>query len=111
MPRTITHDLDRTLTLLKALADERRVRIVLLLAGGERCVCEIQDQLDVSQSLLSHHLRTLKDAGLVNDRREGRWVHYSLDRDAMAEIETFLRVAKNSRQPVRLSVSCCDPPA
>jgi len=111
MPRTVDQDLDRTLTLLKALADERRVRIVLLLAGGERCVCEIQDQLDVSQSLLSHHLRTLKDAGLVADRREGRWVHYSLDREVLAEIEAFLRVAKSSRQPVRLSAACCDPPA
>jgi ArsR family transcriptional regulator len=79
------------LTRLKAIADERRLRILSLLAQGERCVCELQEALDAGQSLLSFHLKTLKDAGLVTDRREGRWVYYELSRDGVEEIEGFLR--------------------
>nr|NIQ55727.1 winged helix-turn-helix transcriptional regulator [Gemmatimonadota bacterium]NIR38017.1 winged helix-turn-helix transcriptional regulator [Actinomycetota bacterium]NIS32583.1 winged helix-turn-helix transcriptional regulator [Actinomycetota bacterium]NIU65809.1 winged helix-turn-helix transcriptional regulator [Actinomycetota bacterium]NIW29359.1 metalloregulator ArsR/SmtB family transcription factor [Actinomycetota bacterium] len=66
------------LRLFQALADENRLRIVTALLDGERCVCELMERLDLGQSLLSHHLRTLKEAGLVSDRRDGRWVHYSL---------------------------------
>lgn len=105
--RTATaHDLDRLLELLHALADEKRIQIVSHLAGGERCVCELQDDLDAGQSLLSHHLRVLKEAGVVTDRREGRWVHYSLNRDVLLEIEGFLRHARTAARPLRLSVAC-----
>jgi ArsR family transcriptional regulator len=108
MPVTADLDLGRTLARLKALADETRLQIVLLLAGGERCVCEIRDQLEIGQSLLSHHLRTLKDAGLVTDRRDGRWVHYSLDRDALSKLEAFVQLTRRARQSVQLSGSCRD---
>ena len=54
-----------------ALSDETRLEIVRLLSHGERCVCELQDVLGAAQSRLSFHLKTLKDAGLVTDRREG----------------------------------------
>jgi ArsR family transcriptional regulator len=80
-----------TLSRLKAIADERRLRILSLLAQGERCVCELQEVLDAGQSLLSFHLKALKDAGLVTDRREGRWVYYEISRDGIEEIEGFLR--------------------
>jgi ArsR family transcriptional regulator len=102
------HDLDIILGRLKAIADEKRLRILSLLAGGERCVCELQDELDAGQSLLSHHLKALKDAGLVTDRRDGRWIHYSLNRRALGEIEAFLRFTRVAREPVRLSAPCCD---
>jgi ArsR family transcriptional regulator, arsenate/arsenite/antimonite-responsive transcriptional repressor len=79
------------LPLLKALADGTRLRILAALAGGERCVCELQDALDgVGQSLLSFHLKTLKEAGLVRHRREGRWVHYRIRPEALAELEEML---------------------
>lgn len=92
--------LDELLLRLKAIADEKRLRIVSLLAGGERCVCELQDALGAGQSLLSFHLKTLKDAGLVTDRREGRWIYYSLDREALGELETFLRETKKADTPI-----------
>jgi len=69
---------DRTAALFQALSDEKRLRILALLARGEHCVCELTEALELPQSLLSFHLKALKDAGLVADRREGRWVHYSL---------------------------------
>jgi ArsR family transcriptional regulator len=81
---------------LKALSDEKRVRILTQLAGGERCVCDLTDALDAGQSLLSFHLKTLKDAGLVNDRRAGRWVHYSINADGLAELEAFLRSVREA---------------
>ena len=74
-----------------ALSDETRLRVVQLLADGERCVCEIQAALGASQSRLSFHLKVLRDAGLVNDRRAGRWVHYSLRPDVLEEIVTFVQ--------------------
>lgn len=64
---------------LKALADENRLRIVDLLAGGERCVCELASALDASDALVSHHVKQLREARLVRTRRIGRWLHCSLE--------------------------------
>ena len=63
-------------TVFKALADQTRLRILGLLAGGEVCVCEIHDSLQIPQPTASRHLAYLKRAGLVTGRREGLWVHY-----------------------------------
>lgn len=78
----------------QAVAEETRFRIVRLLANGERCVCELQAELDAGQSRLSFHLKKLKDAGIVSDRRDGRWVHYSLVPDALEEMRAFLGEVK-----------------
>ena len=83
-------DLARTARLCRALSDENRLRIVGMLTSGERCVCELTAALDLGQSLLSHHLKTLKDAGLVTDRREGRWVYYTLSCDSLDELGASL---------------------
>jgi len=80
----------------QAVAEETRFRIVQLLAEGERCVCELQVDLGAAQSRLSFHLRKLKDAGLVSDRRDGRWVHYSLVPEALEEMRAFLGEVKPS---------------
>src|SRR5882724_4293932 len=69
---------DRAIELFHALSDETRLEIIELLRKGERCVCELTDTLDAAQSRLSFHLRVLKDAGIVRDRKDGRWVHYEL---------------------------------
>lgn len=64
--------------LFKAMADETRLRTLNLLIKKELCVCEIVEALGVGQSKVSRHLAYLKNAGLVKDRREGAWMHYSL---------------------------------
>jgi ArsR family transcriptional regulator, arsenate/arsenite/antimonite-responsive transcriptional repressor len=102
---------NRALTLqrLKALSDEKRLQILMQLAAGERCVCDLTDALDAGQSLLSFHLRTLKDAGLVTDRRAGRWVHYSLNGDALADLEDFVRSIREASTAVSATAeACCD---
>lgn len=79
----------RTGRMLHALGDENRLRIVAALRSGERCVCHLTEELHLSQSLLSHHLRVLRMAGLVSDRKDGRWVHYSLLREPLDALATF----------------------
>lgn len=64
--------------LLKLVSDNSRLRILCVLKDNERCVCDIIQNIHLSQSLISHHLSDLKNAGLVNDRKEGKWVYYSL---------------------------------
>lgn len=74
-----------------ALSDETRVKILGRLSAGERCVCELTAALTTAQPRLSFHLKTLKDAGLVNDRRDGRWVYYSINHEALAEVRALLK--------------------
>lgn len=96
---------ERAIELFHALSDETRLEIIELLRKGERCVCELTDTLDAAQSRLSFHLRVLKDAGIVRDRKDGRWVHYELDPEAFEEVETLVADMK-PRADQRAS-SCC----
>ncbi len=101
-------DAARAATLFHALSDEIRVRVVTLLLPGERCVCELMDDLDMAQSRLSWHLKTLADAGIVSGRREGRWVYYSLNADVIAEARRLLDGMKPAGRRGGRSVVCCD---
>ena len=115
--RTAAPDLGRAVTLFHALSDATRLSILEMLRGGERCVCELQDELDAAQSRLSFHLRVLREAGLVTDRREGRWSYYSIVPDALAEVHDLavamqpqhasLGASGKSALRVLRSGSCC----
>ena len=65
--------------IFKALSDETRLRIIKLLEEGELCVCDITAALDMVQPKVSFHLSALKEAGFIKDRKQGKWVHYSLN--------------------------------
>ena len=70
--------------IFKALGDPTRLKIVRMLAeNGEMCVCKIVDALQMGQPAISHHMATLRHAGLVSHRKVGQWVHYSLNCDAL----------------------------
>ena len=71
------------LPLFKALSDETRLRILQLLKDGELCVCDIADTLKMTQPNISFHVSMLKEAGLIKDRKNGRWIHYSIDESDM----------------------------
>ena len=71
----LVHDLS---SILKIVAEESRVKLLCILRSGEHCVCQIMEHVDLSQSLISHHLKDLKEAGLVMDEKKGLWSHYSL---------------------------------
>jgi ArsR family transcriptional regulator, arsenate/arsenite/antimonite-responsive transcriptional repressor len=81
---------EETARLFHALSDPTRLRIVELLRHGERCVCDLTEAAAAAQSRLSFHLRVLKDAGLVSDRREGRWIYYEIRRDALDTLGAVL---------------------
>lgn len=76
--------------LFKALSDENRLAILSLLSDGEKCACKLLEGLQISQSTLSHHMKILCDAGLVQGRREGKWVHYCIDRTNAAQAQAVL---------------------
>ena len=63
----------------KAFGDENRLQILALLRSGEKCACKLLDELQIGQSTLSHHMRILCASGVVRGRKEGKWVHYSID--------------------------------
>jgi ArsR family transcriptional regulator len=71
--------MNNVLNIFKALSDETRLRILKLLEQGELCVCDIVAALDMIQPKVSFHLSVLKEAGLIKDRRQGKWIHYSID--------------------------------
>ena len=78
-----------------ALSDPIRLAIVALVAGGERCVCELTAALDVAQSRLSFHLKTLRDAGVLRDERRGRWIYYSLEPGVLGDLTGSLEQIEN----------------
>ncbi|MBI3789485.1 MAG: metalloregulator ArsR/SmtB family transcription factor [Gemmatimonadetes bacterium] len=83
-------DLARSAQLFHALSDETRLAVLDILRDGERCVCDLMAALDAAQSRLSFHLKVLKDAGLVTDRREGRWSYYTIVPAAIDEAHDLL---------------------
>jgi ArsR family transcriptional regulator, arsenate/arsenite/antimonite-responsive transcriptional repressor len=74
----------------RALGDETRLLLLELLSPGEQCVADLMDRTGLGQSLVSHHLRTLRTAGLVHARRDGRWIYYSLVEPALAATRAFV---------------------
>ena len=103
-------DLDRAATLFHALSDATRLQILQMLRDGERCVCDLQEELEAAQSRLSFHLRVLKDAGLVEGRKEGRWSYYRIEAGALAEVHD-LAVGLQPSTARRLAVRagrCCN---
>lgn len=98
-------DTARAARLFHALSDETRLEILQCLRSCEHCVCELTDHLDSAQSRLSFHLRVLKQAGLVTDRKEGRWMYYTLNTEALSEAADLVQTIATP-QPGRGS-RCC----
>src|SRR5260221_13082431 len=88
--------LSKVETLFKALADATRLRILALLVGGEICVCEIHAALKLPQPAVSRHLAYLRRSGLVDTRREGLWIHYSLAGCERTVLRTFTDIASHT---------------
>ncbi len=98
-------DPDQARALLKALADPIRLQVIEALGGGERCVCELTEELGLAQSKLSFHLRVLREAGLLADRQSGRWIYYRLQPEALESLRGWLaELAASCTAPAR---PCC----
>ena len=66
--------------ILKALCDEKRLSILELLKGGEKCACVLMEELNIAQSALSYHMKILCESGIVTSRQEGKWTHYTISK-------------------------------
>ncbi len=96
----------RAVELFHALADQTRLQILDELKGGERCVCELMDCLEAGQSRLSFHLKVLKDAGMIVDRREGRWMYYAVNAEIFAELDEVVDSLKEAKRSRRTTARC-----
>ena len=105
MPTTTTVNAERAAELFHALSDPIRVEVVSLLLDGERCVCDLMDDLEMQQSRLSWHLKSLVEAGIISGRREGRWNYYSLNREALSEAGALLESLTPTRR-LNVRASC-----
>ena len=79
-----------TAKMLKAMSDPKRLRIVDMLSCGELCACEILEEFHITQPTLSHDMRVLVEAGIVTDRREGKNIYYTLDKEALDQMHQKL---------------------
>ena len=101
-------DTARAAALFHALSDPIRLDVVLRLMNGERCVCDLMSDLEMAQSRLSWHLKTLAEAGLITARREGRWNYYTLNPETLAEARDILVGIKPGRRLTVRASTCCD---
>jgi ArsR family transcriptional regulator, arsenate/arsenite/antimonite-responsive transcriptional repressor len=92
-----------------ALSDPLRLQVLELLRSQELCVCELCEKLDTSQSKLSFHLKTLKEAALVSARQEGRWIYYSLNLPQLVALEQYL--AEYRQKALMLPANSCSNPS
>jgi len=111
--------MEATIKMFKALSDETRLRIYLLLLQGELCVCELVNILNMEQSRISHGVRILREAGLVINRREGKWIIYAANPETESNImiqslknelklpeQDLKNIAKCKKEKVREKFKC-----
>ncbi|MBD2232545.1 ArsR/SmtB family transcription factor [Phormidium tenue] len=94
-----------TIAKFKALSDPLRLEVIELLRSQEMCVCDLCDRMAIAQSKLSFHLKTLREAGLISARQDGRWIYYSLNPAEFGELEDYLRTLRHL-SPQRPACPC-----
>ena len=85
----------KTAVIFKAFCDENRIRILQLLLDGEKCACKLLEEMNITQPTLSHHMKILCDSGIVEGRKEGKWIHYSISQKGVEEAQKYLDYLKN----------------
>lgn len=96
----------KTAKIFKAFCDEKRLAILELLQGGEKCACVLLEKLDTTQSGLSYHMKILCDSGVVEARQEGKWTHYKLSAQGSLEALTLLKAITTPNSGVEQSCNC-----
>lgn len=79
----------------KALGDPNRLEIFEMLKGGEKCACKLLEKFNITQPTLSHHMKVLCECGLINTRKEGKWSHYSINREAADQVKNYFKAGKS----------------
>lgn len=81
---------EKTARVFKAFCDPNRIAVLELLQSGEKCACKLLEELNIGQSTLSHHMKILCDSGVVIGRKDGKWVHYSIDPEGVSYAKKLL---------------------
>lgn len=83
-------DFEENYKIIKALSDVNRMMIINNLSDGEMCACKLLEKFSITQPTLSHHMKILSECGLVNSRKEGKWMHYSLNSEVITKFQRFI---------------------
>lgn len=89
-------DYRKTAIMFKAFCDENRLQILSILQSGEKCACKLLDAMQITQPTLSHHMKILCDSGVVNGRKEGKWMYYSISKEGLDAVSGMLGELKKS---------------
>lgn len=100
------NDYEKNARVFKAFCDENRLMILELLQTGEKCACVLLEDLKISQSTLSHHMRILCDSGIVTARKEGKWTHYSISREGSVHAGKLLQ--QITELEAQEKAACCN---
>jgi ArsR family transcriptional regulator len=90
----------------KAFCDEKRLRILELLRGGEKCACILVDQLDMAQSSLSYHMKILCESGIVDSRQDGKWTHYKISEKGSSFAVELLKTLTTQNTAIETYICC-----
>lgn len=99
-------DTKRTAVVFKAFCDENRIKILQMLINGEKCACKLLEDMNITQPTLSHHMKILCDSGIVEGRKEGKWMYYSISKTGVETAQRYLEwliTSENSKSDL-----CCE---
>jgi len=91
----------------KAMSDANRLRIIEMLTSGEKCGCELLEELQVTQPTLSHHMKVLSDCGLVSSIKDGKWQHYSISCERFADYKEYIGAITCYKEKGKSKSGCC----
>lgn len=100
-------DYPREAMIFKAFCDGKRLRILDLLQGGEKCVCALYEELGLPQSTLSYHMKILCESGVVVPRQEGKWTHYSISKEGVLCAKEILKKFASLQTKQQKNQDCC----
>lgn len=89
-------DSKRTAVIFKAFCDENRIKILQMLINGEKCACKLLEDMNITQPTLSHHMKILCDSGIVDGRKEGKWMYYSISKAGVEIAQQYLATLANA---------------
>ena len=98
-------DTKRAAVIFKAFCDENRVKILQMLKSGEKCACKLLEDMNITQPTLSHHMKILCDSGIVEGRKDGKWMYYSISITGVAAAREYLDLLTNTEET---KSACCN---
>ena len=99
-------DVKKTAVIFKAFCDENRVKILQMLQSGEKCACRLLDEMNITQPTLSHHMKILCDSGIVEGRKEGKWMYYSISEAGVETARQYFDALTNTVDSGPCSEEC-----